>query len=344
MFGGRLISLALFNVTQVEQARSVVRIELQALLKIFSGLVEAPQMAVREPHERIGTRGRIQFDQSFELFDGLFRFAGHEITFAESGVQIGALRSNFHAGFQQRNRVFEIILRHADAGEEKDDVRVFGGKLVGANQQVQSVDRFLLRGIDLRQQIKGFGRIGLQFQRAVQDEFRFRVFAALQIDLSEVVENLEGFRLQRVGFSSSSWAARYCFSAASNTPSVKCSCTFSLFCAESSCAAFKPSAVRAGLKIGARSELNASRDCLRADSLKIGNGFGRRCSWPSGPGPDCSWRRELAGSEAQDLAKLFFGEVEVLLERRKRSPGCCESGWTWDRASALAGMRSERSA
>src|SRR4029077_4088188 len=53
-FGGCLISLPLFDVSQVEQARSVAGIEPEALLEISSGLVEAPQVPVRESQRCIG--------------------------------------------------------------------------------------------------------------------------------------------------------------------------------------------------------------------------------------------------------------------------------------------------
>ena len=118
-FGGRLISLPLFDVAQVEQARSVVGIELEALLEISSGLVEASQVPVRESQSCIGGSRGVEADQNFELLNGLLHSVGHEIAFAQGGVKIGAFRSDFQARFQQRDRVFEITLRHAEAGQKE---------------------------------------------------------------------------------------------------------------------------------------------------------------------------------------------------------------------------------
>ena len=97
LFGGRLISLPPFDVAHVEQAGSVVGIELQTLLKIFSGLIEASQMAVRESQKSVGSRRGIELDQDFELVDRFLRLAGHEIAFAQRGVKIGAFGSDFQA-------------------------------------------------------------------------------------------------------------------------------------------------------------------------------------------------------------------------------------------------------
>ena len=105
----------------------------------------------------IGARRRIQFDQDFEFVDRLLRFSGHEIAFAQGGVEIGSLRGDFQTGFEQRDRVFEIILRHADPGQQKDDVRIFRGKLVGARQQIEGIHHSGLLGVDPRHQVEGFG-------------------------------------------------------------------------------------------------------------------------------------------------------------------------------------------
>ena len=110
-------------------------------------------MAVRKPHEGIGTRRRIDIDQQFKFFDCSIRFTGHEIALAESSVKIRALRCDFYAGLQKRNGVFKIILRHTDPRQQKNDVGIFRREFVGADQQFQSVHSTILIGIDLCQHI-----------------------------------------------------------------------------------------------------------------------------------------------------------------------------------------------
>ena len=128
-----------------------------------------------------------------------FGLARHEIAFAQRGVQIGSLRGNFQARFEQRNRIFKIVLRHADASHQEDHVGVLGRQLVSAHQQIESVRRPRLFGINLSQEIESFRRLGLQLQCAVQGDVGFRVFMSAEIGLSEVMENLKRFRLQSVG-------------------------------------------------------------------------------------------------------------------------------------------------
>src|SRR5439155_26251250 len=116
--------------------------------------IEASEMAVRESHEGVGTRGRIKIDQELELFDGFVRFAGHEIALAESGVEIGAAGSDFYTGFEERDSVLEIILGHADAGVEKNNVGIFRSKFVRTGEKFQSVYGTSLVGVNLREYIK----------------------------------------------------------------------------------------------------------------------------------------------------------------------------------------------
>jgi len=52
-----------------------------------------------------------------KFFDGFFRPPGHEITFAERSVEIGAAGSELYAGFEEGNYILEIVLAHADAAE-----------------------------------------------------------------------------------------------------------------------------------------------------------------------------------------------------------------------------------
>ena len=163
-----MISLPLLDVTHVEQARSVVRIELEPSLEIFARFVESPEMPVRKPHERVGARGGIHFDQRFELVDGFLGFPRHEIAFAERRAKIGALRSDLQTGFQQRNGIFKIILGHADPRKQENDVHILRSQLVGAHQHIQRVDGLFLLGVNLRHQVKRLRRIRLQPQRATQ--------------------------------------------------------------------------------------------------------------------------------------------------------------------------------
>src|SRR5882724_629655 len=195
-----LIALAAFDETQIEKTRRVVGIELQAVDKIFARFVEASEMAVGESHERIGTRGWIEIDQELEFVDGFIRFAGHEIAFAESSMEIGALGSDFYAGFEKRDSVFKIVLRHADASEEENNVGIFGGEFVRSDEKLQSIDSASLIGVNLCEEIENFRRIGLQILRALENEFSLRVFGNAKVNLAEIEKNFECVGLQGIGF------------------------------------------------------------------------------------------------------------------------------------------------
>ena len=90
-------------------------------------------------------------------------------------MQVGPFGSDFYAGFEQRDGIFEIILRHADPGQQKNDVGIFRSQFVGANQQIKRIDNFRLFGINPRHQVKSLGRIWFQFQSPVQNQFGFLV-------------------------------------------------------------------------------------------------------------------------------------------------------------------------
>jgi len=93
LFRFGLIALAAFDVADVEEARRVVRVELEALLEIFAGFVEAAEVAIGEAEKGVRAGGGIDCDEMVKFFDGFFRPAGHEITFAERSVEIGAAGS-----------------------------------------------------------------------------------------------------------------------------------------------------------------------------------------------------------------------------------------------------------
>jgi len=76
--------LAAFDVADVEEARRVVRVELEALLEIFAGFVEAAEVAIGEAEKGVRAGGGIDCDEMVKFFDGFFRPAGHEITFASA--------------------------------------------------------------------------------------------------------------------------------------------------------------------------------------------------------------------------------------------------------------------
>src|ERR1700730_1799408 len=78
-FGGAVISLALLDVTHIEKAGTVARVELQAFLKVLLGFIKATEMAIGKPHECVGARGRVERDEVLELVNGSFRLAGHEV-------------------------------------------------------------------------------------------------------------------------------------------------------------------------------------------------------------------------------------------------------------------------
>ena len=141
LFRFGLIALAAFDVADVEEARRVVRVELEALFEILAGFVEAAEVAIGEAEKSVRAGGGIDCDEMVKFFDGFFRAAGHEIGFAECSVEIGARRSEFYAGFEERNCVLEIVLAHADAAEQIDDVNVFGREFVGADEKFERVDR-----------------------------------------------------------------------------------------------------------------------------------------------------------------------------------------------------------
>ena len=197
-FGLRVVALALFDEANVEQARGVARIEFQALLEVFSPFVEAAQVSVGKAHERVRSRRRIEFNQLFEFLNRALRLARHEVALAQCRVKIGALRSNLQSRLKQRNRVLKIILRHAHARHQENDVGILGSQFARANQQIERVHGTCLVRHSLRHQVKSFGGFGLQLQRAVQRQLSFRIFTAAQIRLPQVVKDFKRFRLQRV--------------------------------------------------------------------------------------------------------------------------------------------------
>ena len=163
---------------------------------------------------------RIDFDQRFENLDRFFVFARHEIAFAERGAQIGALGGKLDAGFEQRDRVFEIVLRHADAREQEDDVGIFGRGFVGADEEIERVGRFSLAKINFGEQILRLGRIGTELQRAIEREFGVGVFCRCGCRFARAGRGCRRCRaLSALAFSSSSCAALYCLLVASTTPS-----------------------------------------------------------------------------------------------------------------------------
>ena len=74
-----------------------------------------------------------------KFLDRFLCFPGHEVAFAQGGVQVGALRRNLQAGFEQRNRIFKIILGHADASHQENHVRILRRQLMCAHQQIESI-------------------------------------------------------------------------------------------------------------------------------------------------------------------------------------------------------------
>ena len=141
-FRALFVALARFDVAEIEQARWVARIFFQAGLEIFSRFIETPEVAIGKSHEGVGRGGGVEFDERFENLDRFFVFAGHEVAFAERGAQVGAFRRKLDAGFEQRDRVFEIVLRHAHAGEQKDNVGILWRGLVCTDEQVERIGRF----------------------------------------------------------------------------------------------------------------------------------------------------------------------------------------------------------
>ncbi len=91
-------------------------------------------------------------------------------------------------------------MRHADAGEQEDDVGVFGRGFVGADEQVERVGHFRLAKINFGEQVLRFGRVGAEFQRAIEREFGVGVFAIVDVGLREREEDAERVGLERVGF------------------------------------------------------------------------------------------------------------------------------------------------
>src|SRR6266478_6354177 len=199
LFRFPLIALAAFDETHIEKTAGIVGIELETFRKILTRFVEAPKMAVGESHKRVGTCGRIEIDQLLELIDGFVRFAGHEKAFTKSGMKIGAPGGNFYAGFKQGNGVLEIILRHAEASEQENNVGIFRCKFVCADKQFESVYDASLIGVNLREEIQNLGRIRHQVLRALENEFGFGVLRGVKVNLPEIAENLEGIGLQRIG-------------------------------------------------------------------------------------------------------------------------------------------------
>ena len=194
-----LIALAAFDVANVEEARGVVGVEFEALFEIFAGFVEAAEVAIGEAEKRVRAGGGIDCDEIVKFFDGFFSPAGHEITFTECSVEIGAARSEFDAGFEERNCVFEIVLTHADAAEEIDDVKIFGSEFVGADEKLECINRARLTVVDLREEVERVWRIRLERLSTFGDEFSFRKIGGAEIRLGEIEKDVEVLGLKRVG-------------------------------------------------------------------------------------------------------------------------------------------------
>jgi len=194
-----LIALAAFDVADVEKARRVVGVEFEALFEIFAGFVEAAEVAIGETEKRVRAGGGIDCDEIVKFFDGFFSPAGHEITFTECSVEIGAARSEFDAGLEERNYVFEIVLAHADAAEEIDDVNIFGSEFVGADEELECVDWARLIVVNLCEEVEDVGRVRLEGLSALGDEFGFRRIGGAEIGLGEIEKDVEVLGLERVG-------------------------------------------------------------------------------------------------------------------------------------------------
>src|SRR5260370_25816840 len=119
-------------------------------------------MPVRRANERVRTRGGVQANQNLEFLDGFFRFTRHEVTLAERRVEIGATRRDVQTRFEERDGIFKIILRHADARQKEDNVRILRRELVVTYQQVESFDGPGLATVNLREEIQRFR--GIEFQ------------------------------------------------------------------------------------------------------------------------------------------------------------------------------------
>src|ERR1700727_3614882 len=117
LLGGRLVPLTFLDVAEIERAGIVMRIQLQSFPKIFCRLVEAAKVTVRKPQEGVRSRRRIKGDQTLELCDGSVPLPCHEDAFSQRGMEIAAPRSEFQTGLEQRNRVFKVILAHADPSQ-----------------------------------------------------------------------------------------------------------------------------------------------------------------------------------------------------------------------------------
>src|SRR5207245_9642848 len=94
----------------------------------------------------------------------------------------------------------KIVLRHADASEEKNNVGIFRGEFVRADEELQGIDSASLIGINLRKEIENFRGIGLQILCAFQNEFRLGVFGSAKINLAEIEKDFKCVGREGVGF------------------------------------------------------------------------------------------------------------------------------------------------
>ena len=83
-------------------------------------------------------------------------------------MKIRAIRRDLQAGFEQRDGIFKIVLRHANAGHQENDIRILRGEFVSADERIQCVYRSRLVEVNLPQQVQGIGRVGLQLQCAIE--------------------------------------------------------------------------------------------------------------------------------------------------------------------------------
>src|SRR5215469_136492 len=148
-FRSRQISLPLLNVTKIEQARCIMRLKLQTVLEVFACFFEAAEVPVRQSHERIGASGGVEVDQDFELVDGFLRLSGHEVAFTQGSMQIRPFGRDLQPRFEKRDRILEVVLRHADASQEENNVCVFWRQLVCPYKHIERIYRACLVEVDL---------------------------------------------------------------------------------------------------------------------------------------------------------------------------------------------------
>ncbi len=114
-------------------------------------------------------------------------------------MKFRAGRIEFYSFLQQNNRIFIKLLLHAEARHEENYIGILRREFACSNQQFQRFDVFVLISQALREEVKRFRRVAVQFKPLFQCRFCLGKLAVAQICLAQIVQYFDSPRLQCIG-------------------------------------------------------------------------------------------------------------------------------------------------